>query len=214
MGGAVNVAEFVTRLGEERMPEVFNPWGERDPLDSARLPWLDRRVRLARHLDCAPRLLLIGEAPGYQGARFSGVPFTGEAQIFNAVIPRLGAWPRVTSRPNPWSEPSATIVWKALFEQSIAEQVVLWNAFPYHPHRADEPYSNRAPRRAELEAQAWALDAFLRLFPHARAVAVGRVAELALGILGVVPVATLRHPARGGANEFRRGLAELAQERA
>ncbi len=192
------------------MPDVFNPWGERDSLDAAELPWLERRLRLARHLDALPVLLLIGEAPGYQGCRYSGVPFTNEALICAGQIPRIEST-RFTRRERPWSEPSATIMWGALREHGIADRVVLWNAFPYHPHRPREPHSNRRPITYELEKQAWALDTLLRMFPGAPAIAVGRVAERALGALGVAPVATLRHPAMGGANEFRRGLAQLVK---
>lgn len=212
MGATVTITDFIMRLAEERMPDVFNPWAERDPLDRDMAEWARRRVRLAKHLACTPVMLLIGEAPGYQGCRFSGVPFTNEALLCDGTIPRLKVAQRITTRPRPWREPSATIMWGALHEHGIAHRVVLWNAFPYHPHRPGQPHSNRRPTRKELEAQGWALDDLLRLYRAAPAVAVGRIAERALADLGITPKAALRHPAMGGAPEFRRGLRALVRE--
>ncbi len=51
-----------------------------------------------------------------------------------------------------WSEPSARIVWKALYEFGIAERTVLWNTFAFHQHKPGEPYTNRTPRSDEVEA--------------------------------------------------------------
>jgi hypothetical protein len=43
----------------------------------------ERRDRLAAYLDAhaGASLLLVGEAPGYRGARVSGIPFTSERQL-------------------------------------------------------------------------------------------------------------------------------------
>jgi hypothetical protein len=78
-------------------PGVFNPWRQADALDVevAPLAALARLVRLKFHFDCAPDFLLIGEAPGYQGCHFSGVPFANESPTPMAAFPRLGATPLV-----------------------------------------------------------------------------------------------------------------------
>lgn len=147
------------------------------------------RERLERYLDArwqAP-LLLVGEAPGWRGARISGLPFTSERQL-------VGEGP---------AEATATIVARTLAELGLAEQVVLWNAVPTHPHRPGLPDSNRPPTRAEVAAARPYLDA---LACGRRVLAVGRVAAAAL------PGApALRHPSHGGASAFRAGLLEYAQ---
>lgn len=126
-------------------------------------------------------MLLVGEAPGYRGARVSGLPFTSERQL-------TGAGP---------AEATATIVHRVLRELGAAERVLLWNAVPTHPGTET---GNRAPSRAEVEAgRAFAE----RLAEGRRIVAVGRVAHAALG------GAYLRHPSHGGAREFARGLAAM-----
>jgi uracil-DNA glycosylase len=145
-----------------------------------------RCERLAAYLAArtgAP-LLLVGEAPGYRGARVSGIPFTSERQL-------SGAGP---------AEATATIVQRVLGELGLAERVLLWNVLPAHPHLPGRPASNRPPTRAEIEAGRPFLDA---LAAGRTVVPVGRVAGTALGL------PWLRHPSHGGAAAFREGLAAV-----
>ena len=142
-----------------------------------------RRARLAAYLETrrgAP-LLLVGEAPGYRGARISGIPFTSERQL-------TGAGP---------AEATATIVHRVLAELDLAELVLLWNVVPTHPGTAS---SNRAPTRAEVAAGRVFAD---ELALGRRVVAVGRIAHRAFGGTYV------RHPSHGGAVEFARALRDL-----
>ena len=139
-----------------------------------------RRARIDHYLASradAP-VLLVGEAPGYRGARVSGIPFTSERQL-------TGSGP---------AEATATIVQRVLAELGLSEQVLLWNVVPTHPGTAT---SNRAPTRAEIAAGAVFAAELAR---GRRVVAVGRLAEGALG------GASVRHPSRGGASQFRDGL--------
>lgn len=192
-------------------PAVFNPWRDYDPMDLTELGWLARCERLVRHFLTRPKLLLVGEAPGYQGCHFSGVPFTSESLLCEGVIPRIDKCGRFTTRPRPWCEPSATIVWRELHRLGIAEKTVMWNAFAFHPHKPGKLYSNRAPTKEELSANRRILNMVVRHFRGARVVAIGNVAHKALADLGY-RVDKVRHPSMGGANEFRAGLAELVRE--
>jgi len=199
-----------------RAPNVFNPWAERDPLDvqgaagSVGLGPAGRLSRLEAHFAAKPQLVLLGEASGYQGCHFSGMPFTNEKLLLEGRIPRVSVPTRLTTRARPWCEPSATVVWGTLHALGLAERAVLWNAFAWHPFKPGDPYSNRAPTRGELEAGREVLDGVLSAFARAKIVAVGKVAERTLRGLGREPDATVRHPSMGGANEFRTGLAALA----
>lgn len=200
-----------------RAPNVFNPWGEHDPLDlpaAGARPSAGPAGRLARlraHFRVAPRLVLLGEASGYQGCHFSGIPFTNEKLLSAGGIPRIEPTGRLTHRARPWCEPSATVVWGALHALGLAEDAVLWNSFAWHPFKPGTPYSNRAPTRAELEAGRPVLEAVLDAFRGATVVAVGQVAARALQGLGRAPDAIVRHPSMGGATEFRAGLQALAR---
>lgn len=214
---------FVQSLSPTRGGEVFNPWQEYDrelDLDpeSPRIRRRHLRHYLRARLHRA-RVLLIGEALGYQGGRFSGVPMVSERILLGGmrahgmlpehVLPDLT--PRRTSkpdlRPQGFAEPTATIVWKAILASQLDPLAfACWNVFPWHPFQPSKGrLSNRKPRRKELDAGASVLQGFLGLFPDADVVAVGRVAERAAERLGI-PAQAVRHPAQGGANTFRRQM--------
>jgi hypothetical protein len=193
----------------------------RDVVDPFRdeLPGLDgpgaarrRRRNLEAYLERVgpPRLVLLGEAIGYRGGRFSGIAFTSERQLAGAGPERLpwadGSFAATSANPKLWLEPSGTVVWGALGGEPAG--VLLWNAFPWHPHGPRGPLSNRAPERSLLAANLHVLERLLEATAGARLAAVGRTAAAALARLGVEATA-VRHPAHGGAALFRaqvRGL--------
>jgi uracil-DNA glycosylase family 4 len=143
----------------------------------------ERRDRLAAYLDsrAAASILLVGEAPGYRGARISGIPFTSERLL-------TGSGP---------AEATATIVHRVLAELGIEDDVLLWNVVPTHPGTES---SNRAPTRAEVRAGRVFAD---ELAAGRKVLAVGRIAHAALG------GAYVRHPSHGGAAAFTAALHAL-----
>jgi uracil-DNA glycosylase len=93
----------------------------------------------------------------------------------------------------------------------IDEGVVLWNAFPFHPHHEPDPLKNRTPDDKEITGQAVILDAFLALYPRVPIVAIGNVADRLLGELaGGRRRFKVRHPANGGVTAFGTGLDAIA----
>lgn len=149
-----------------------------------------RRERLRSYLDShsGARLLLVGEAAGWRGARRSGVPFTSERQV-------TGAGP---------AEATATIVRRTLADLGLEEDVLCWNVVPTHPHRPMRPDTNRSPTRTEVDAARPFLEELAR---GRRVIAVGRLAERATGAPYV------RHPSHGGAAAFRIGLVATLRRR-
>ncbi len=123
----------------------------------------------------------MGEAPGYRGARISGLPFTSERQL-------TGRGP---------AEATASIVQRVLTELGLVEAMLLWNVVPTHPGTA---VSNRPPTRLEVQQGRVFADELAR---GRTVIAVGRVAHQALGGTYV------RHPSRGGAGAFESGLRDL-----
>jgi uracil-DNA glycosylase len=195
-------------------PAVFNPWTERDELNDASLNGPDDRLeRLRSHLATNVARILVGEAAGYQGCHVSGIPFTSERVIMAGDVPRVSCGNRRLSvRVRPWSEPSATIVWKTLHALDIAHDTLLWNAYPWHPFKPGAPHSNRTPSRSERTLGRPVLEALLRAFPTAQLFAVGRHAEQALHEMRRTAIA-LRHPSMGGAVLFREGLSLALRNR-
>jgi uracil-DNA glycosylase len=212
MPSSAPLSRFFRLLSSFSGEQVFNPWTEFDPeTDLDRNAASARQQRLRAHLATRPTLMLIGEASGYQGCHVTGIPFTSERLLIAGNIPRVPSRsPRLSTRHIPWSEPSATTIWSALHEFGIAEQTVLWNAFPWHPYKRGNRQSNRTPRPAERELGIPVLKALLAAFPSAALGAVGRHAEKSLAQCDVQAYA-LRHPSMGGVSAFRRGLKQLIQ---
>jgi len=142
------------------------------------------RCRLADYLRARARsrFLLVGEAPGYRGARVSGLPFTSERQL-------TGTGP---------AEATATIVRTALEELGLEDDMLCWNVVPTHPGTET---ANRRPTRAEITSGTRFLEQLAR---GRRIIAVGRVAHAATG------APYIRHPSHGGAEAFRDGLLRFA----
>ena len=193
------------------MVNVFDPWNARSPDDIDEDAVQGRRQRLREHLSHArPRLLCVGEAPGANGCRVSGIPFTSERLLLDGSIPGVPRLcDRLTDRRLPYREQSATIVWGALYEAGIAESTVLWNAFPWHPHQPDNSLKNRTPTRGERRLGLVLLKELVEVLPDVVVAAVGKKACASMADIGV-SAHELRHPANGGASLFRRQLAELA----
>jgi hypothetical protein len=186
---------------------VVNPYRESFPELDGPAAARRRRANLEAYLERVgiPRLVLLGEALGFRGGRFSGIAFTSERQLAGPAG-RLLPWAarppfQATSRnPDLWLEPSGSVVWGVL--GGDARGVLLWNAFPWHPHTPEGPLTNRTPERSLVAANLDVLEALLAESGEARVLAVGRTAQSALASLGVkAPV--LRHPAYGGAGLFR-----------
>ncbi len=165
--------DLVDRLARTRVGTTHNQYA-RSPL---------RRDRLSAYLDAhaSAKIVLVGEAAGYRGARISGIPFTSERQL-------TGAGP---------AESTATIVHRVLAALGAEDDVLLWNVVPTHP---GTPTSNRRPTSAEVRASRPFLD---ELTHGRRVVAVGRLAASVLGAPYV------RHPSHGGAAAFAEGLRRM-----
>jgi uracil-DNA glycosylase len=168
---------FIDRLVAARIGKTWNFYRDGNGAET-------RTRRLAEYLEsrAGASILLVGEAPGYRGARVSGIPFTSERQL-------TGAGP---------AEASATIVHAVLAELGLAEQVLLWNVVPTHPGTKT---TNRRPTAGEVRAgRSFAAE----LAPGRLVVGVGRLAAEALG------APYLRHPSHGGVADFREGLLQFA----
>jgi len=200
------LAKLLTDTLPSGRPTLFNPWCGHCTDDEPCNGPDAKLARLAAHLDCDPKFVLCGEAAGYLGCRHSGIAFTSERLLLNGEIPRISPMShRLTNRPRPYSEPSATIVWRALYELGIEERTILWNALPMHPHKSRDEQSNRTPTSEEFEIGKRALQMLVREFPSAKVVAVGRKAEESLKTMDI-RAEYVRHPANGGATKFAQGL--------
>jgi hypothetical protein len=202
------VANLVDRLAALPGSEtLFNPYSGGSGADARRAN-LDRYLvdMLARR----PDTVLIFEAPGYRGCRWSGIPVTSE-RIMLRGIPQwdlFGAGYGQTSDVRDGiAEMTATILWKALMAYADAPPLI-WNTVPLHPHQPGQPMSNRTPTLSEQRTGAGLIGSMLETFGVRRILAVGRTAQRMLAELGC-EFTPLRHPSQGGKAEFIRGLSEV-----
>ncbi len=188
-------------------PGLFNPWADVCADDLSTNGPDAKRARLEQHLDCEAEFILCGEAAGWQGMRHTGLAFTSERHVVQGTVPRLGgATARLTKRDKPFTEPSATLVWRSVHALGIADRVVMWNALPMHPFMIGAPRTNRTPTDTELAHGQRPLQALLAAHPRATVIAVGKKAAEQLARLGLAPAAAIRHPANGGAVAFAQGM--------
>lgn len=227
----MSVEQFIAQLrGRAATENVANPYNCYEAgIDTSQEAFCQRCLQLAaylRHRQETAQIIMVAEAPGYQGARFSGLAMTSERLLSGGlnfvteqdILGQDGLFERTSHinasathavRQGGFAEPTATVVWQELMETGQSRRVVLWNTFPFHPHQEANRLSNRKPTTAEIAASAHFLVELRALFAqNCQLVAVGNVARDHLQDLGVQANA-LRHPANGGAAQFRAQFREI-----
>ncbi len=183
---------------------LFNPYRSTDSeLDLEKAAEIRRENLLGyiKSLPERPWLLLVGEAPGWRGCRFSGIPFTSERQLVEGTLPFPG---RQSSRkPEAWDERSARIFWNALMPYFPA--FFCWNSLPLHPFKPGIPCSNRHPKKSEARKFLSVLYGIWTILQPRQVIGIGRCACWALSEAGVAS-AYVRHPAHGGSDQFQSGM--------
>ena len=225
----MDINTFIGKLQSYQSKNVFNPWRDYDA-DTEIGPEAPavRRENLRRYLELRPNAhyLFIAEALGYHGGHFSGVAITSERILLGqhkAVRPEsvLGEWQyertskptskqlNATQRAKGFNEPTDTVVWSTLQQHGLAAfDVILWNIFPWHPHKEGKLLTNRTPSTPELDVGVEFAKMLLELVPNMQIVAIGQKAADTLSRYGIACKA-VRHPSMGGAETFRAQVAEL-----
>ncbi|MFN3475474.1 MAG: uracil-DNA glycosylase [Blastomonas sp.] len=198
---------FVSTLAATELPSVFNPWRDRCAVHDRRDAAAKRRDNLERlltaALDAKVETIWIARDLGYRGGRRTGVPLTDEVHLDRAGALMGGIDLQRATQGPAVAERTAAIVWRVL--EQIGQPVMLWNVFPFHPHEASDPLSNRCHTRGEREATWPLLQALIAMLQPRRIVAIGRDAHLALGDVGI-PTSAVRHPSYGGQRDFIEGM--------
>mgnify|MGYP005905527459 FL=1 len=225
----MTIDAFIKSLASYEGALTFNPWKDTDlRYEVENAPsirkeqlhdYLSRRVGKAK-------LLLIAEACGYQGGHFTGIAMTCERMILNEhpavnslmILGKEGK--RTSKKDSPmiakptqkekgFNEPTDSVVWKACLDAGLsADEFILWNIYPFHPHKKDDLLSNRTPTDDELAIGLSYTKELLSLTGSLPLLAIGKKSENTLLDTGF-SVKGLRHPANGGANIFRNQLADF-----
>lgn len=221
------VESFIDELvNYPQLPDVFNPWREFNPdYDIGQNAPHVRKKNLTKYLEQRvphAEYLLVAEALGYQGGRFSGIALTSERILIGKYknIPSSLVYESIekkerTSNPKAdlkkasrkshgFAEQTATIVWDFLINHNLdVNKVILWNIFPFHPFdRFEGPLSNRTPNVDELAIGIQFVKKLVALNPNAKVVAIGEHSHKTLTQHSIENY-HVAHPANGGAQEFR-----------
>lgn len=168
----MDISRFLNHLAQYSGENTFNPWADHDENYEIEKALAIRRANLKDYLTLrigGARILLVAEACGYQGGHFSGIAMTCERMLldFHPAVTSamvLGHRGNRTSRKDSpllkpiqqekgFNEPTDSVVWKACLEAGLSPRdFLLWNIFPFHPHKKGNLLTNRTPSEEELAA--------------------------------------------------------------
>lgn len=203
---------FIEELATtESIPNVHNHYSYEKQENSIRRDNL--LIYLKQMYEIKPRIILVGEAPGYKGSCITGVPYTSEHLLMNNVkglelFGKEKGYRLPLEKDKLLKEPTATIVWKTLLKYDL--MMLGWNAFPFHPYKKGNEESNRAPLKKELLIGEKPLLKMIEMFNIEKIIAMGNKAEESLNKLGI-SCEKVRHPAQGGKNEFDDGIRKIKE---
>ena len=201
----MNIQDFVKDLSNTNISgSVYNQYKNK-------IRCKNLQLYLKEMKQIKPKYILIGEAPGYQGCRLTGVPFTSEFILLNGVnklnlFGKSKGYKKTQEKALIQKEKTALILWETLTE--INKIPLLWNAFPFHPFKHGNPNSNRKPLKNELLIGERFLRDLINLFNIKNIIAVGNTSKIVLDDLGLNAI-KVRHPSHGGKSEFKKQLTKL-----
>lgn len=124
--------------------------------DNADLIRQHNLIQYIEQLSKPIKIMFIGIAPGYNGCRFSGVPFTSERILLGMKKSNFFLHQNYSqsSKEHPYTEVSATKIWTSFsryIPQNELKHIFMWNIVPFHPYKQNKPLTNRDPEKQELE---------------------------------------------------------------
>ena len=198
----MTIDEFVDELALEESSLCNNFYTDEDIRNNLKV-YLEEMMKLK------PKVLFVGEAPGYLGCAKTGIPFTDER-----IIKEYKCLPGVYKISGCQKEKSAKAIWDVLRE--IDDIPLLWNAFPLHPHKADNKRINRTPNEMEktLIGEKY-IKYIIDLFEIERVYAIGLQAFNTLKRMDIVNFdkekkrSYVRHPSYGGKKQCQEKMKEI-----
>lgn len=195
---------FLDRLAEVEFPNVFNPYRHHCDVHDLDNAVLIRRRNLETVLRSRHEMkvdsIWFGRDLGYRGGRRTGLALTDEVTMLSlaSTSGEAKAFSKATQG-SPVAERTAGFIWS--FISRLPRPPMLWNAFPFHPHEPDAPFTNRSHTARERRQTAWAIEALVERLGCRQLVAIGNDASKALSDLDFKHE-LVRHPSYGGQRQF------------
>jgi hypothetical protein len=201
---------FVKALASLSLEDVFNPYSDTCPVHDRTDAASYRRTNLRTYLSAAENIgvdtIWMGRDLGYRGGRRTGLALTDEFHLAEMARVYPGCASRQATRGPVIAERTAAEIWGVL--KVIKKPPLLWNVFPFHPHEADNPLTNRRFKAKELALVNELNNALIKWLGVRRIVAIGQDAASYATAFGV-EVLTVRHPSYGGVKDFRNGMRQI-----
>jgi hypothetical protein len=206
----MNPRSFVAALADIKLAGVFNPYRDRcethDLKDAPALRRKNLRGYLQSILELGSDTIWMGRDLGYRGGRRTGLALTDECRLELMDKAYPGASPSKATKGPPVAERTAAEIWAVV--SRLERPPLLWNVFPFHPHEAGDPMTNRRFTKQELAVVADLNQALISWLGVKRIISIGQDAATYAASFGI-SVDCVRHPSYGGVVEFRQGISRM-----
>lgn len=196
------LTHLLTKLSKRKSSEtVYNQYANKDVLNNLKL-------YLEYLMQTTPTALLVGEAPGHLGCAITGIPFASGEILMNSKHKFFVSNRKHFKLEKELHENTATAFWN-IFENQKSLPII-WNAFPFHPHKKNILSSNRTPIRDEIEEGKEYLEMLYEIFKPDKLIGIGRKGERALNRMNFKgKISCVRHPSHGGCFVFQNQIKAL-----
>ncbi len=199
-------------ISQSSSATVFNQYTTTDDrvdrVNAAALRLQNLRTYLYKVLPTA-KVLLLGEAPSPWGTRFSGIPFICERQLvedhfsFHGKQTSLSDPDLALKKKPPYESISAMVSWNTLCP--YFSKFLVWDVFPFHSHESGASFTIRTPSRKEVQDYSDIVRRLIEIVKPINTLSIGRTAHALADSIGVKS-SYIRHPARGGSEQFKKGV--------
>lgn len=201
------ILNLLSQLKDFACENVFNPYNDicniHDTQDAPNLRLKNLEHYLSACLSLGTETIWVGRDLGYRGGRRTGLALTDEFHLNLAAKNLKTSAFYKSTKTICVKERTASEVWNLI--NILDRPPFLWNIFPFHPHKKEDPMTNRCHSKKEFMQASFLFLEIMEIYKFKHVFALGRDASIELTHLGVNHT-VVRHPSYGGQAEFRKTI--------